>query len=149
MSNSEQQVLNQLGQFLKELKFEEAEKLLTTAFHPPQYIRVLHNVTEQKTGLISYTFVNYLIQKYQNAFWHKVAACIAAESLDKVVLGHSAGLFHILQAIRLDPQDWMLKDYALSFYKDGILEKSLAKQFAQEVLKFEPKNQQALKISNA
>lgn len=149
MSNSEQQTLNQLAQFLKDLKFEEAEKLLTTTFSPPQYIRILHNITEQKTGLISYTFVNHLIHKYQTAFWHKVAACIAAESLDHVALGHNAGLYHILQAIRLDPQDWMLKDYALSFYKEGILDKGLAKQYAQEVLKFEPKNQQALKIINS
>jgi hypothetical protein len=142
----EQVVMNSLVTSLKMLDFAEAEKILTHNFRSAQITRILHHITEQHTGLLSYTFVNYILQKSPSAFWHRVAACLAAESLDHILLGHTAGLFHILQAIQLDPNDWLLKEYALGFYKEGILDKKLALQFAQIVLQHEPQNQLALKI---
>jgi hypothetical protein len=78
-----------------------------------------------------------------------VAACITSESLDHVLHGHHAGLFHILEAIKLDSQDYLLKEYALGFYGKGLLSKEEALFFAQDVLKYEPNNKLALKISLA
>ncbi|MCU0447591.1 MAG: hypothetical protein MUE85_22050 [Microscillaceae bacterium] len=146
---SEQEVIKSLVIHLKNLNFGEAEKTLLENFRLAQITRVLHQITEQHTGLLTYTFVNYIIQKSPSAFWHRVAACLAAESLDHIMLGHSAGLYHILQAIELTPDDWTLKEYALGFYKEGILDKQLALQFAHTVLQYEPHNQVALKISQS
>jgi hypothetical protein len=143
---SEQVVINSIVSSLKMLDFAEAEKILLANFRTAQITRILHSITEQHTGLLTYTFVNHLLQKSPSAFWHRVAACLAAESLDHILLGHTAGLYHILQAIKLAPDDWMLKEYALGFYKEGILDKKLALQFAQIVLQNEPQNQLALKV---
>lgn len=139
---------NQLSELIKKRQFEEAEMLLKSAYPESQIIRVLHQLAEQSTGLLTYTFAHYLIQKYNTSFWHKVAAVIASESLDHVVEGHNAGLYHILKAIELNPTDWLLQESALGFYAKGLLDRSQALSFAQEVLKHEPTNKLAAKIMN-
>lgn len=136
----------QLSHLLVERNFAQAADLIQTAFQSSQVTRILHNLTEQSTGLITYAFVNYMIRRENTAFWHKVAACIASESLDKVPQGHNTGLYHILEAIKLDPHDWMLKEYALGFYQEGLLQKEKARQFSLEILAHEPANKLALKI---
>ena len=147
-TSSEDKILNQLGELIISYQFDEAEKLIDSYIRESQIIRILHYLTEQKTGILSYTFVNYLIQKHHSAFWHRVAACITSESLDHVSQGHKAGLYHSLKAIELNPDDYLLKEYALSFYSEGFMDKALAKEFAQAVLEKEPNNKLALKILN-
>lgn len=135
-----------IAQLLKTREFDEAADFIATNIKKSQIIRVLHTLTEQDTGLLSYTFVNYILIKEESAFWHKVAACIATESLNHVVQGHNAGLFHILRAIELDPKDYLLKEYALGFYEEGLLTISMARTFAKEVLQHEAGNKQAARI---
>lgn len=146
MTKEQDLSIKQLNNFILERNFEEAAKIILHEIQPAQVTRVLHQLTEQGLGLMSYTFINYMIQQEPVAFWHKVAACLASESLDKISRGHNAGLYHILLAVELAPQDWSLKEYALGFYQEGLLDLSKARQFALEILAHEPDNKLALKI---
>jgi hypothetical protein len=136
----------QLVNHLKNRRFEEAEQLLHAFYQPHQFSRVLHQIAENKTGLITYTFITTLIQKYNSSFWHKIAAVIAAESLDHVQEGLNVGLYHVLKAIELNASDWQLKEIALGYHAKGLLDTDQAKVFAKEVLEHEPNNKLALKI---
>lgn len=143
--DTKDQMLYQLADFIQNRQFEEAEALLMEAFPRPRIARALHSITQQETGLLTYTFTNYLIQKHGTAFWHRVAACIVAESLD-IAQGNRAGLYHVMEAIKLAPDDWHLKEYALGFYDKGCLELAQAQDFAKLVLEYEPYNRLALRI---
>lgn len=143
---SETELHEALLQSLKSLQFEEVEQLLDQNVKTSEITRTLHQVTEKGAGILAYTFVNYMVARHQTAFWHRVAACVIAESLEHVEQGNNAGLYHILEAIKLAPEDWMLKEYALSFHDDGILEEDMAQSFAKTVLEKEPFNKLAAKI---
>ena len=145
MSDKDQNI-SLLSSMLAERKFAESANFIEKNFKTSEITRILHNITEQGLGLICYAFANYMIQKNPRAFWHKVAACIASESLDNAVQGHNTGLYHILAAIELDEDDWMLQEYALVFYQEGLLSKDKARQFALQVIVHEPKNKLALKV---
>ncbi len=147
MDNSnEEKLQQQFSDLLLNHQFSAASVLLTKEVKPLQVTRFLHQIAEQEAGILVYTFVNAQLIQAPSAFWHKVAACIISESMGHIKQGHKAGLYHILKAIELDPKDWLLKEYALSFYDEGVLEAPLAKQFAEEVLGQENFNKLALRI---
>jgi hypothetical protein len=145
---SETQLYQELLKLLKSLQFEQVEIILNEHVKPANIIRTLHQVTELGAGIMTYTFVNYILTKTETPFWHRVAACVISESIEHIQEGNNAGLYHILKAIQLAPEDWLLKEYALSFYEDGILEEEMAVIFAKEVLLKEPFNKLALKITD-
>ncbi|NJL13592.1 MAG: hypothetical protein HC913_11685 [Microscillaceae bacterium] len=144
LSESELQV--RFKEHLFAYRFAEAYQLLEYEVKKNQLVRFLHQVTEEHTGLLSYTFINFVLAQESSAFWHRAAAYLAAESLVGYKLGNHVGLYHILQAIALDPEDWLLKEYALSFYDKGLLANPLAQELAEEVLRHEPFNRLALRI---
>ncbi len=139
--------IEHLNQLLQARQFEEAEAHLLSLAKPTQFTRILYRSTERGAGLLSYAFCNYMIQKHGTALWHWVAACIAAESFNHLEQGRNTGLYHTLKAIELKPDEWRYKEYALSFFQEGYLSRELASQFAKDVLKYEPYNKLALKIS--
>lgn len=145
-TSHEEKLQQQFSDLLSAHRFSEASTLLLSEVKPSQVTRFLHQVAEQEAGILVYTFVNEQLILSQSAFWHRVAACIISESMGHIKQGHKAGLYHILKAIELDPSDWLLKEYALSFYEEGVLEAPLAKQFAADVLKEEDFNKLALRI---
>ncbi len=142
----ETQLHETLLQALKDFQFEKAEMLLEQNVSPQELTRTLHRVIEKGAGILAYTFVNHMIARHQTAFWHRVAAFVIAESLEHIEQGNNAGLYHILEAIKLAPEDWLLKEYALSFYDGGILGEELAKELANAILEKEPFNKLAIKV---
>lgn len=136
----------ELALLILSYRFEEAREFINQHIKEPQIIRTLHYITEQETGLLSYAFINYVLQKEENSFWHKVASVISSESLDKIDKGHQTGLYHLLRAIELNPDDYLLKESALRFYNLQLLGKEKAMEFAQAVLQAEPENRQATRI---
>ncbi|GAB4398813.1 MAG: hypothetical protein OHK0053_18080 [Microscillaceae bacterium] len=143
---SESELQTRFKEYIFGYRFEEARQLLEYEVKKSQVVRFLHHVTEEHTGLLSYAFINYVLTQEPTAFWHRAAAYLAAESLVGYKLGNHVGLYHILQAIALAPEDWLLKEYALSFYEKGLLANSQAQELAEEVLRHEPFNRLALRI---
>ena len=68
------------------------------------------------------------------------------ESLDRIPSGHTAGFYHLNKAIELAPADWKLKEYALNFYKEGLIELENVHEIAQEILESDPSNLLAQEI---
>lgn len=137
-----------LNKYIQAYDFEEAARFINSTISQKDLPRVMHLLTEEHTGLLSYTFVNAMIQLQPLAFWHRMAANIAFESLVHLQGGDKAGLYHIQEAIRLAPEDWRLKEYALCFFEKGIASEEQAKSWATEVLPHEKHNETVNKLLN-
>lgn len=141
-----QNSIKEVTRLLLGYQFDEAEAYIKSQIHGHEIIKVLHWLAEEETGVLTYTFTNYLATKYANAFWHQASAVLLMESLNDLPSGHIAGYYHLKQAIALAPADWKLKEYALNFFKEGLISTADAEELAQEVLESDPNNSLALSV---
>lgn len=138
----------ELSKLITELKFEEAEKLIHESFDDDYIIHTLHTMAEDKTDVLSYTFVQYMVQKQESSFWHRIAAILLSESLSHFKHSYHAAAFHIKRAIILNPYDWTLKEYAMMLHEHSVISETEASGYAKIVLRHDPNNAEAKKILN-
>ncbi|MBX2843166.1 MAG: hypothetical protein KTR26_15460 [Flammeovirgaceae bacterium] len=134
----------QISQLILEYKFNEAEKLIKANIKEDAVLKLLERLAKGKVGLLAYTFAAHLSEKLQNSFWHRISASLASKSLEGKAHSQNTSLYHILKAVELNPQDWELKEKALSFYSENLLPERYVKPFAEAVLRQDPTNQLAL-----
>ena len=134
---------------VKAYKFEEAEGYIKVNVAGYEIIKVLHWLAEEETGILTYTFTNFLAVKHGTAFWHQASAVLLMESISGLPFGHQAGYYHLSKAISLAPADWKLKEYALNFYKEGLIDLEDAESLALDVLMSDPSNQLAAEVKNS
>lgn len=139
-------VYDKLATLITNLSFDEAEKFLSNEVKQESVMRYLHNLAEDTTGILTYTFANYMLQKHENSFWHRAAATLLLDSLDHLLEDKRAALYHLQRAILLDPENWHLKESILNLYNKGLLKAEDAKKYAQEVLKHDSQNRLAKSI---
>ena len=133
----------ELSKLLLNYRFDEAEKYIKEHVLGHEIIKVLHWLAEEETGVLTYTFTSYLATKKGTAFWHQASAVLLMESLSHLPSGHIAGYYHLSKAIELAPADWKLKEYALNFYREGLIELDNAREMAHEVQENDPDNKLA------
>lgn len=138
----------ELAQLINELKFDEAEELIHKNIDDDHIIHTLHTMAEDKTDVLSYTFVNYMLKKHESSFWHRIAAVLLSESLTQLKHSFKAAAFHIKRAIILNPYDWTLKEYAMMLHEHKVISDEEAMEYAKIVLRHDPNNSEAKKIIN-
>ncbi|MGB0523693.1 MAG: hypothetical protein ACPGJS_12075 [Flammeovirgaceae bacterium] len=144
-----QDAIKDLSKLLLNYQFDEAEAYIKSNVHGHEIIKLLHWLAEEETGILTYTFTSHLASKLGTAFWHQASAVLLMESLSHIPSGHIAGYYHLDQAIELAPADWKLKEYALNFYKEGLIELKDAHEISQEVLENDPDNALAKEVQQA
>lgn len=143
---STKQHIDKMAGLINEFQFFDAVNYLESYVEEQNRIKILHLLAEEKTGILTYTFVTKIIAQYNTSFWHRAAAVLLLESLDKLPNGHLAAYYHLQVAADLAPHDWTLKEYVLHFYKEGFVSLRSARIFAEEVLKHNSDNTVAKSI---
>jgi len=138
----------ELAQLINALKFQEAEVLIQNNLDDDHIVHTLHTMAEDKTDILSYTFVNYMIGKQETSFWHRIAAVLLSESLTQFKHSLKAAAYHMKKAIQLNPYDWTLKEYAMMLHAHSAISNEEAKGYAEIVLRHDPKNIEAMKLLN-
>jgi hypothetical protein len=146
--NAEALDISRLGEFLLALDFTAAAKYMEEHFPREKFIRTLHELAEGKVGILAYTFATtqVLEQPKEAAFWHRIAASVVYEGVEHTNHAHHSALWHILQAIEAEPGNVGLKEYALNFFNEGILDEDFARRFAGDVLTHNKENALAQKV---
>lgn len=96
-----------------------------------------------------YDFLAYIIEKHEgSARMHYYASELIVAAFRYILDASHIAFKHARKAIELAPQDVSLKEYILLFYEmpDRLLEKSLAVQYARDILQADPQNQAARQI---
>lgn len=139
---------SRLGEFLLALDFTAAAKYIEEHFPREKFIRILHELAEGNVGILAYTFATTQIMTKPDevAFWHRIAASVVYEGVEHTNHAHHSALWHILKAIEAEPGNIGLKEYALNFFNEDILDADLARRFAGDVLTHEKENALALKV---
>lgn len=139
---------SRLGEYLLALDFTAAAQYMEEHFPREKFIRILHELAEGSVGILAYTFATSQVtaKPSEAAFWHRIAASVVYEGVEHTNHAHHSALWHILQAIEAEPGNIGLKEYALNFFKEDILDADLARRFAGDVLAHDKENALALKI---
>lgn len=96
-----------------------------------------------------YEFLIYIIEEHEDsARMHYYASELIMAAFNYISDASHIAFKHARKAIELAPQDLSLKEYILLFYEmpDRLLEKSLAVQYARDILQADPQNQAARQI---
>ncbi len=137
---------DELARLIIEQQFDDAEALIHEKIDDDRIITTLHSLAEDRTDVLTYTFISYMLLKHETSFWHRAAAVILAESLNQFAHSAHAAYVHIKKAIALNPADWTLKEYAMMLHQHGVITDSEAAKYAKMVLKHDPDNADAKKL---
>ncbi len=146
MKTTTDPLLAKMAGLLAELDFDGAAALLSERVGKNDTISFLHTLAEDHSGILAYTFVNYLIYKNGDPVWHKAAGILMAQTMLELPNAEEAAHFHLKQALHADPADWHIKEYLLILYKRGGLPRAEALGYANDILKMEAGHKLALEI---
>ncbi|MFP7416625.1 hypothetical protein [Priestia filamentosa] len=99
-------------------------------------------------SMIPYTIVCHLISHNENASLHHMASVMLSQPLCIIPGSYQCSLFHLKQAMRLDPYNIDLKEYFLFFYgnPDKLITIEEAIDMANFILSVDSNNQTALRF---
>jgi tetratricopeptide (TPR) repeat protein len=108
----------------------------------------LIEVMFETRSIIPYTIICYLISQKEDANLHHAASVMLSQPLCILEGAYQAALFHLKQAIKLDPDNIGFKEFYLFFYHtpDELMTKEEAVDMANLILFKEPNNKTALRF---
>ena len=130
---------------LNELEFGELEqKLMGMPFNVMEDIinRLAFDPIKEESNLLVYTFLYGLLCKHETSKLHFLISKLMGVTLNHISNAESIGLYHGLQASRLDPDNIDILEYLL--YYNQIPEKPLSDQiaisFARQIIDKRPQS---------
>ncbi|MCS7005496.1 MAG: hypothetical protein NZM38_09240 [Cytophagales bacterium] len=131
-----------IAHLIKENKFYEAYQMILQK-DAKEIVKILTQIATEK-GIIAYTFVNFILQRKETSFWHK----IAAQVISHLQAPHHkiAAVYHLKKSIQLDPADWTAQEELLKYYDEGLISQEEAFRYAKHVLVHNPTHQTGKKL---
>ncbi|RKR83505.1 hypothetical protein BDD43_3715 [Mucilaginibacter gracilis] len=130
---------------LNGLEFDKLEqKLMEMPFNVMEDIinRLAYDSVKEESNLLVYTFLYYLLCKHETSELHFLISKLMGVTLNHIRNAESIGLYHGLQASRLDPDNIDILEYLL--YYNQIPEKPLSDKiaisFAKQIIDKRPQS---------
>ena len=137
----------ELSRLILSGEYEKAAELWIS-LERKEKARLLIYIAWSTENLAVYGFIEYLLQKKEDPFWHSVAAQMMLVPLCHIEGAYSLGLYHIRKAALLEPDNIEHKEFMLAFHDspEPLLTKQEAISIAQEVLAVDSKSEKAIQI---
>jgi len=99
-------------------------------------------------SISAYSFVCYLINNNETAYYHYLASELLSTALCHLPDAYASALYHAKRAVELSPEDVSLKEHLLLFHDipEKLISKEEAKAIAQEILKIMPNSEAAKNV---
>ena len=126
----------ELEQVLMQKSFSETEDILNI---------LSFDQVEQESNLLVYTFLCYLICKHETSKLHLLTSKLMGITLNHIDKAESIGLYHGLQASRLDPENIDILEYLLYYNQipEKLLSDKSAISFAKKIIDRHPQSMAA------
>lgn len=135
-------------QLIKKGDFQKAINQIDFSSFQEDYEVLLSKAYEDE-DICYYDFLTYMIENgYNNSQMNYYASELMATVFNFLPEGYKKAFDHAEQAIKLEPNNFSLKEYILMFNEipDKLLDDATAKSYACEIIKVDPVNKAALKV---